>query len=67
MAVKIIKEGYLKEVFEGRCIYCGCEFEYEREDTSDSFYDQRERGEYYCIKCPCCDKILWIASVKKRD
>lgn len=67
MAVKIIKEGNTKEVFEGWCNYCGCEFEYEKEDTSDSSYDQREKCDYYCIKCPCCNRTLWIASVRKRD
>ena len=47
MAVKIIKEGNKKEVFEGWCMYCGCEFEYEKEDTSDNSYDQREKCNYY--------------------
>lgn len=67
MAIKIIKKGNLKEVFEGWCTYCGCEFEYEKEDTNDSTYDQREKCEYHCIKCPYCDRNLWIASVRKRD
>lgn len=67
MAIKIIKEGNKKEVFEGWCMYCGCEFEYEKEDTSGSYYDQREKCNYYCIKCPCCNMTLWIASVIKRD
>lgn len=43
MAVKIIKEGNTKKVFEGRCNDCGCEFEYEKEDTSDSSYAQSEK------------------------
>lgn len=67
MAIKIIKEGNLKNVFVGRCSYCGCEFEYEKEDASDSYYDQREKCDYHCIECPCCNMTLWLASVRKRD
>lgn len=43
MAIKIIKEGNKKKVFEGWCRYCGCEFEYEKEDLKESFYDH-EKG-----------------------
>lgn len=67
MAIKIIKEGNKKEVFEGWCRYCGCEFEYEKEDLGDSFYDQREGCTYHTIKCPYCHRGLCIEERRKRD
>ena len=67
MAIKIIKKGNLKEVFEGWCYHCSCEFEYEKEDTNDSYYDQREGREYNGIKCPCCGRLVWISIVEKRN
>lgn len=67
MAVKIIKEGNKKKVFEGWCRDCGCEFEYEIEDVADTFYDQREGCDYHDIKCPYCERELWIEGKRKRD
>lgn len=67
MAVKIIKEGNTKEVFEGSCWYCGCEFEYEKEDLRESFYDQRERCTYHTIKCPYCNIDVCIGEKRKRN
>lgn len=67
MAIKIIKEGNKKEVFEGWCRNCGCEFEYEIEDVDDTCFDPREGFEYHNINCPCCDREMWIAEKRKRD
>lgn len=67
MAIKIIKEGNTKEMFEGWCRYCGCEFEYEKEDLEESSYDQRERCTYHTIKCPYCGINLCIEERRKRD
>lgn len=67
MAIKIIKEGNKKEVFEGWCMDCGCEFEYEKEDVADTYYDQREKYDCHCIKCPYCSRYLWIIARRKRD
>lgn len=67
MAVKIIKEGNTKKVFEGWCRECGCEFEYEMEDVADTHYDQRDGCDYHSIKCPYCDREMWIAATRKRN
>lgn len=67
MAIKIIKEGNTKVVFEGWCRECGCEFEYEMEDIAGTHYDQRENCDYHNIKCPYCDREIWIEARRKRD
>lgn len=67
MAIKITKEGNTKKVFEGWCEECGCEFEYEIEDVADIHYDQRVGCNYHDIKCPYCDREMWIVGKRKRD
>ena len=66
MAVKIIKEGNTKKVFEGWCSDCGGEFEYEIEDIADTYYDQGVGCDYHDIKCPCCERQMWIAAQRNR-
>ena len=65
MAVKIIKEGNTKEVFEGWCRYCRCEFEYEMEDVADSCFDPVADCDYHSIKCPWCGVDLCIEERRK--
>lgn len=57
MALRIIKKGHIyKEV---TCKYCGCVFEYEKEDvikdnTGIDNYGISWRTDYYIEHCPFC-------------
>lgn len=51
--MKIIKQGEAKkEEWRGLCLYCHCEFIYDRNDIK---IDQRE-GDY--VVCPICGKYI---------
>lgn len=50
MAFRIIDEGRgVNAVYQGRCSYCGCRFEFNIEDVQSQFFDQRER--YNVLEC----------------
>lgn len=51
MAIKVIKHGESK--FKITCPFCGCEFEYEFEDLTDTFLPELKQ-----IKCPDCGEWL---------
>lgn len=62
MAFKIIQEGKdLTEVFRGKCIYCNCVFEFNKEDVKSEFFDQREEYNVLYLNCPHCKRYIGIA------
>lgn len=55
------------EIFERRCPRCGCLFEFEQEDVTSTFFDQREGELLWYIECPeCGDKTGFVRPRPKR-
>ena len=57
MAIKVIKHG--EKTFKITCPVCGCEFEYEYEDLTDSYLPGLKQ-----IKCPDCGEWLMHKSAE---
>ena len=57
MAIKIIKHG--ETHFKITCPICGCEFEYDKEDT------QHVPGQKPYVKCPDCESYIEHKQTKK--
>lgn len=54
-------------IFEHRCPQCGCLFEFEQEDVTNTFFDQREGKQFWYIECPeCGDKTGFVKPKAKR-
>lgn len=73
MAIKIIKEGgdmrMLVPVYGQKCIFCGCEFEFNLEDTMPAVavQDDMELPPHELrINCPHCNVELLSSPYPKR-
>ena len=61
MAFKIIEEGVgLRPVYLGRCTYCRCVFEFNKEDVESEFFDQREGYNVLYLTCPHCKSKIGV-------
>lgn len=60
MAIKIIKQGRATNpIYVGHCDRCNCEFEFEHKDAIE-FLDSQIEGQHYKLKCPQCERIIWV-------
>lgn len=58
--MRIIKKGEVKkEEWRGLCLYCHCEFMYDRNDIKKIKKLDHSEGEY--IVCPTCKKFIDVA------
>ena len=49
MAIKVTKSGATNDKYAIKCEYCGCEFEYQKEDLG--FRPWYRHGFVYCPEC----------------
>ena len=56
---KIIRHGdrYANAVFLRKCCACGCQFEYERQDVLEVYFDPLEHVDLWYVGCPECGDI----------
>lgn len=63
---KVITHGNKSKTFIyiRKCNACKCEFEFDRLDVDNTFYDQREGYEVWYVACPECNDKTGIEKPK---
>lgn len=71
MAIRIITNGHIYK--KATCKYCGCVFEYEKEDVIEDpdagidNYGISWRTDYYIEHCPFCNRRVDVEKFKNDD